>query len=312
MKYRFHITTGDLDGVGLEVTLKSLNPVLKKSSSCHFVIWIHKTQLKKVKDFLDQNIELLAVSQFFEFKNLKNLKPTKINFLVHPDKTPAHWFKSVSEICLKTNDSVITGPLSKTQIIKEGINLIGHTDILKQVTGLKDLKMAFVGQFFSMILFTGHIPINKIQYDKTKFIKFLKQCVDFHKKFKNKKSKFLILGLNPHAGDQGLIGKDDEKILKDANSVINTSQLLPADSAFVHFKSFKDNPTFISMFHDQGLIPFKMAHGFTGFHFTLGLPFIRTSVDHGTAKDIFKRNCANPNSMTDAILGAMKLKKGDL
>jgi 4-hydroxythreonine-4-phosphate dehydrogenase len=312
MNYRFHITTGDLDGVGLEVTLKSLIAILKKSASCHFVIWIHKTQINRVKKFLDQNIELLSSSQFFDFINLESLKPSKFNFLIHPEKTPAHWFKLVSQICLNNGDSVITGPLSKTQIFKEGIDLIGHTDILKQITGSTNLKMAFVGQYFSMILFTGHIPVNEFKYDKIKFKAFLKQCLAFQKKFKTKKSQLLILGLNPHAGDNGLIGKDDEKILKDSRRVLKVSKLIPADSAFVDYKSFKNNPTFISMYHDQGLIPFKMAHGFTGFHFTLGLPFIRTSVDHGTAKDLFKKNCANSNSMTDAILGAIKLKKGDL
>ncbi len=309
MNHRFHITTGDLDGIGLEVTLKSLIAIVNKSSQCNFIIWIHSSQQNEVQVFLKKYSNLSSKSRFITLSDLKEKKLSKFNFLVHPDKTPAHWFKIVSNLCLTSKDSVITGPLSKTQIQSEGINLIGHTEILKLVTKKNDLNMAFVGKYFSMILFTGHIPIYKVKYNSVKFKKFLNLSLNFHKTTKNQKSKFNILGLNPHAGDNGLIGLDDIKILKDVKKVFGIDSLLPADSAFINYKKLKNNPTYVSFYHDQGLIPFKMAHGFTGYHFTLGLPFVRTSVDHGTAKELFQLNKADPTSMIDAIIGAINLKK---
>lgn len=292
------------------MTLKSLKAVLKKSSGCHFIVWIHKSQVKTVKKFLNGSVKLIARSQFISLDQLTDLQMTKFNFLIHEEPTPAHWFKHAAQICKKNGDAIITGPLSKTQIVAEGIEAIGHTEILKAVTKVSDLNMAFMGRYFSMILFTGHIPVNKITYSRPKFKMFFAKALDFHKSYKHPKAELAVLGLNPHAGDDGLIGSEDAMILKDVRALHPTKGLKPADSAFVDFKRFKYNPTFISLYHDQGLIPFKMAHGFTGFHFTLGLPFVRTSVDHGTAKDIFNKNCADPSSMTDAILGAIKLQKG--
>lgn len=302
----FHITTGDTDGIGLEVTLKALPQVLNKTSRSKFIIWVHSSQKKKIVSFLSKNNQVHSHSLFLENLN-SNLELKKYNFLINKKETPATWFVNAVRRCLEKNENIITGPLSKTQIKNEGFNAIGHTEILKSLTGCKNLNMAFVGKYFSMILYTGHIPISKVQVDKKSFLDFMKTAYKFHCNFKSKKSDLLVLGLNPHAGDSGLIGKEDQEILKLVKDNFNINKLLPADSAFINYKSFKLNPTFISLYHDQGLIPFKMAHGFTGYHFTLGLPFVRTSVDHGTAKDIFNTNKANPHSMIDAILGAIKL-----
>ncbi len=309
MAHIFHITTGDTDGIGLEVTLKSLIPVLETSSRCKFIIWVHKSQVPEIKKFLSLNKELRAYSEFLMNYGQKTSKLSKFNFLVNTNAQPAHWFSECIKLCVQLGDSIITAPLSKTQIKKEGFDEIGHTDILKSKTKSKELYMAFVGNYFSMILYSGHVPVYKVNYHKTSFLNFLNKALDFHRKHKNKKSDFLILGLNPHAGDEGIIGKDDEKIAKLATKY-GLKKPLAADSAFVDYRNFKNDPTFISLYHDQGLIPFKMAHGFSGFHFTLGLPFVRTSVDHGTGKDIYGKNKAEPTSMIDAIQGAINLKKG--
>lgn len=307
MAFKFHVTTGDLDGVGLEVTLKALPQVLSKSKNSCFIIWIHESQKKTVNTFLSKNVSVKKESVFIN-KYEPYLIIKKFNFLVNKQAKPATWFSKAVDYCLKYNDGIITAPLSKTQIAKEGYNVIGHTEILKDKCKSDDLKMAFVGKHFSMILYTGHIPVSKVRFESKSFTRFMNLCMNFHNNFKSKSSEFKVLGLNPHAGDSGLIGNDDTKILKLLNQKYSIKNLLPADSAFIDYKKFKSNPTFVSLYHDQGLIPFKMAHGFTGFHFTLGLPFVRTSVDHGTAKDIFNLNKADPRSMVDSILGAIKLK----
>jgi 4-hydroxy-L-threonine phosphate dehydrogenase PdxA len=209
-------------------------------------------------------------------------------------------------------EAIITAPLSKTQIRDEGFSEIGHTEILKKLTGINELNMAFVGKYFSMVLYTDHIPISSLRLELKSFEKFVSRSIKFYHSLRSTKPEIRVLGFNPHAGDQGLIGKEDQQILKLMNKKHGISKLWPADSAFINYKKFKNKPLFLSSYHDQGLIPFKMAHGFTGYHHTLGLPFIRTSVDHGTAKEIFNKNLADPKSMIDAIVGAIKLKKGVL
>lgn len=304
----FHITTGDIDGIGLEVSLKSIKKIQAQVKNKSLVIWMHQSQKKLLQKFLNHNSIIKKNSKLVNSFSEISIE-SKFNFVLNEKNEPAHWFISASMDCIQNNSSIITAPLSKTQIISEGLKDVGHTEILKRLTKTDNLKMCFFGKYFSMILYTDHIPINKIRIDENVFISFLDSCYKLHKKFKSKKSQIYVLGLNPHAGDSGIIGTEDKLIFDCSNKVFKTEKVLPADSAFVNFKNFKNNPTFISCYHDQGLIPFKMAHGFNGFHYTMGLPFIRTSVDHGTAKDIFNKNKANANSMTDAILAAFRLTK---
>ncbi len=308
MSKSYHITTGDIDGIGLEISLKALKKVSPKIKKENFFIWCHYSQKKIVLSFLKKHSSLNKSSQFINnFSVSKTF--LKFNFILNSDNTPAHWFTEAVKDCILNKSSVITAPLSKTQIKAEGLNDVGHTEILKRMTDTTNLKMCFFGKYFSIILFTDHIPINKIKITEVPFVKFLKSCKQLHFKFKNKKSNIHVLGLNPHAGDSGIIGNEDASILRWARSILDVEKLIPADSAFVNFKKFKHSPTFISLYHDQGLIPFKMAHGYNGYHYTMGLPFVRTSVDHGTAKDIFGKNSADFQSMTDAILAAIKLSK---
>lgn len=310
MKIRhFHITTGDIDGIGLEVSLKALRLLPQFITSGIFHIWCHISQ----KDFIEDCIKSLPNSvsaystPFFDYNEFKSSKNSIIyNFILNQKNEPAHWFESAALDSFKNSRAVITGPLSKQQIIKEGFHdVIGHTQILKKISSVSYLKMAFVGQYFNTILFTDHIPVRDIKIQKNNFIQFIEMSLDFHQKL-GLKNKLKLLGLNPHAGDQGLIGKDDDDLkewIRDYHEYIEGP--LASDSAFVDFKNHKT--TFLSLYHDQGLIPFKMAHGFTGYHCTLGLPFVRTSVDHGTGKELFGKNLANEKSMLDALLGAYQL-----
>lgn len=299
-----HITTGDTDGIGLEITLKSLADILKSSLvSVTICVWIHDSQKESIELFFETDPAFQQRICFISSPD--QIKSNfAINFLTNREKKPAHWFKEASQLCLKNNSSIVTAPMSKTQIRDEGFSEIGHTEILKNLTSISDIKMAFTGKYFSVILFSDHIPINQLKVQKNEYLKFVDLCIQYTEK---KSSSIRILGLNPHAGDSGLIGDMDDKILIWTKEKLEIERLYPADSAFVDYKAFKDRPTFISFYHDQGLIPFKMAHGFTGYHSTLGLPFVRTSVDHGTAKELFGLNKADYSSMKDAILGAVEL-----
>lgn len=303
----FHITTGDTNGIGLEVTLKSLNnihdDILK--NYC-FLIWIHFSQVNEVKS------KILNSADFINYNDFSSTRPlqfkSNLNFL-YSDLTPAQWFEKASKMCLeKTGAGIITAPLSKQETFALGHKDLGHTDILKRVCEIETLFMGFVGKYFNVVLYTDHVPVKEINLNKERFKYFLDLSNLLNSKFKDYSVK--LLGFNPHAGDQGLIGSEDQLISSWLSEwkIPNLEGPLPADSAFNDY--FSTPSTYAAIYHDQGLIPFKMAHGFSGYHTTLGLPFIRTSVDHGTGKDIFNQDSADFTSMLDAIYGAIKIHQG--
>lgn len=312
----FHITTGDTDGVGLEVTLKALLQLHQDSNfdihAYKFLIWVHEDQVPIIKKQIQAfSNNCVFIKYQDSFKKVSSLLETFI-FLIS-DKSAAHWFSSAVDLCLnKDTQGIITAPMSKQEIQNLGFGDLGHTDILKRKCQ-SVFHMAFVGKYFNTILYTDHIPVTKVAIDKLSFLNFLNLSIDFHKKIHGD-AEPILLGLNPHAGDQGLIGLEDDKIkewLLEAQLQRAIAGPIPSDSAFINFKDFK-NLTFLSLYHDQGLIAFKMAHGLSGFQTTLGLSFIRTSVDHGTAKDLFNKDIADPTSMKEAILGAIRLWKGKI
>lgn len=292
---RIAITTGDLDGIGLEIAIKSL---------------------KKIRLARRDQIILFCGSQFGKStaRALKAHGPYEYLYsvpkepglhVVASSDSPALWVEAAAKACLhKSLDALVTGPLSKPEIKKAGLKDLGHTEILGRVSGVKDLYMSFWGKHFNVVLITGHRPLSEAHKDYSparinQVIALMKTSLV---KLDPKRSKrpLALLGINPHAGDQGLIGEEEKK---------NHSQLLlsgvegplPGDSAFIE-ANFKKYGAFLAAYHDQGLIPFKLAHGFdSGVHVTLGLPFLRTSVDHGPAKELFGKNKAEIGSMKAAI-----------
>ena len=303
-KYDFHITTGDIDGIGLEVCLKALSSLQEKLTPySRYFIWVDNSQKDFILDFHKDSL----LKNSFLFTSSFSSAPTKEKYIyiLNPSPKPAHWFKRAVEDALVRKTPIITGPLSKPQIISEGVDNIGHTDILKTMTQSSSLFMSFIGHFFNVVLYSDHIPINNISLDQNTYLSYTQLA---HKTSLVENTPLIQLGLNPHAGDQGLIGAEDNKIKAWIHKTsFPIAGPIPSDSAFINFKS-KPRSTYLAMYHDQGLIPFKMAHGFSGYHCTLGLPFVRTSVDHGTAKDIFGQNKGDETSMKEAIVGAYKLK----
>lgn len=169
--------------------------------------------------------------------------------------------------------------------------------------------MSFWGKVFNVVLISGHRPLSLAFKDYTlkKIEKVARLAQEAALKLDPRRAHrpMALLGLNPHAGDQGLIGHEELQ-LRSLLKIPGLQGPLPGDSAFIPV-NFKKYGMFLAAYHDQGLIPFKMAHGFeTGVHVTLGLPFLRTSVDHGPAKDLFGKNKADSGSMKAAIEMAMK------
>ena len=171
--------------------------------------------------------------------------------------------------------------------------------------------MGFFGEYFNVILTSAHIPVNQIEKSLSDVLlsNAISVALDSREILDSKKRKkpIAILGLNPHAGDGGIIGDFEKNVL---NGYLNSKELvgpLVPDVAFVK-ENWPKFSFYLAMYHDQGLIPFKTINGFdSGAHLTLGLPIKRSSVDHGTAKDIFGKNKANPGSMIEAIKWGVKL-----
>lgn len=298
------ITTGDEDGIGWEVTAKALLRGGARSG-LRYVVYRGERASAAWSKALEKKFRRCVVGDVTEIGAL----PEKFNLIeVAGDGGPVDWVEEAARFCLHgVFDGMVTGPLSKTLIKKSGRGDMGHTGILARVSKRKELHMAFVGEHFNVVLATGHVPISKVSKALTaqRLTKTLELADGLRRRLPSATAAkpLGLVGLNPHAGEEGLIGREEEALFK---SVLRRHRgpvkgpLVP-DAAFQ--KPFwKNYSVYVCPYHDQGLIPFKMIHGqSSGAHLTLGLPFVRTSVDHGTAKDLFGKNRADCGSMVDAL-----------
>jgi 4-hydroxythreonine-4-phosphate dehydrogenase len=306
---RLLITTGDVDGVGLEVTAKAL---LKKKFSHPKHQLIYFSSPRSEKKYLLLLRKKLKPQVFSSLEEALLSKVKKATIEIHNDLSPALWVQQAAEAAVQNRVSaLITAPLSKQEIKDAGFQEIGHTDIFKKVARVAHVNMGFIGKHFHTVLATGHIPLERVSEALTEIAlrTAIEQALAL-KKWLGDKRPVAILGLNPHAGDGGLIGDWEERYLKPYLQSIadkNIQGPLSPDAAFVA-SNRKKYCVFIALYHDQGLIPFKAVHGYnSGVHLSLGLPFVRTSVDHGTAKDIFGKGKANAASMRLALEWARDL-----
>lgn len=315
-RFLIAITTGDIDGIGLEVASKALG-TLGPKNNVHFVLF---------RSHQSPEQQMAALDRKFHRKTYNSVHTALMNPLTHKNQIydiasplpPPLWVESAAQMCHSGRfHALVTGPLSKTIIHESGLKDMGHTGILKRVASQPDVFMAFYGPKFSVVLATDHLPLRQVSQALTK--DRLRACLRASRELEAllKKSQLRLpvglLGLNPHSGEDGLIGEEENLIhlpvMQEMGSELEIAGPLVPDAAF-HELQWLRYRYFVANYHDQGLIPFKMVHGpQSGVHLTLGLPFLRTSVDHGTAKDIFGRNVADAGSMTEALKVALKLVK---
>jgi len=292
------ITPGETDGVGLEITLKSLSQIQTKNHLANksFIFFASKKHL-------DEHLDA------FQCKGLKILELDSLRidldsgvYWINSQESSFKWFQDSVEFCNKhpKQAALITGPLRKSSFV----NALGHTDYLrKKFQG--PCFMTFFGETYNSLLLSDHSPLNEVS--NLDFNKLLNEALEVLKKIPKTK-KMALLGLNPHAGEDGLIGTIDEDIHKPFAT--RHKELiegpLPADSFFSK-ETYQKYSFLICNYHDQALIPFKLIHGFNGAQASLGLPFVRTSVDHGTGDALYLKNQANPKSMFMAIELAVRL-----
>jgi len=222
--------------------------------------------------------------------------------------------KAVELASSKEVDGIVTAPISKEALKMAGFMWPGHTEMLSELTGTKDYAMMLVGGPLRVILVTIHTALKNVPdlITKSKVLKTIRLAKKACNMLGIKNPGIAVAGLNPHAGEAGIFG--DEEIKKIIPAVreaqkedIAVSGPYPPDTVF--HKAYKgDVDIVVCMYHDQGLIPLKMIAFDKGVNVTIGLPFIRTSPDHGTAYDIAWKGVANPSSMIEAIKLAARLK----
>ncbi len=318
------ISVGDINGIGIEIILKTFEdkrmldfctPVLFASNK---LISYHKKNLKLNNSIHSINsVDKIAhgkinlVNSWKEEVKIELGKTTKIGGKF------AHKSLKAATTALKNDaiDILLTAPISKDNIQSEEFNFPGHTEYLEENLEGKSLMILMTDEL-RIGLITGHIPISQVAETITP--ELIEAKVDImhtslKQDFNINKPKIAVLGLNPHCGDKGIIGKEDDEIIRPTIAKIKDSGKLVfgpyAADGFFGSKTYKQFDGVLAMYHDQGLAPFKALSFGNGVNFTAGLSKIRTSPDHGTGFDIAGKNKANPSSFKEALFTSLQIFK---
>jgi 4-hydroxythreonine-4-phosphate dehydrogenase len=230
------------------------------------------------------------------------------------DREPSfHYVKTAVEWALEGKiAAVVTAPVSKEKWLKAGVPYKGHTEYLAESAGVSNHCMFFWSADLKTALFTVHIPLKEVfgHLRKDRVIEFIRFVEGELRRLFGRRFHMLVNGLNPHAGESGFLGTEEEEIIIPAVEALKQDMSIegpfPPDVIFIKARETEDSVV-ISWYHDQGLIAFKLLNIHSGVNMTLGLPYIRTSPDHGTAYDIAGKGIANASSMKEAILLARQL-----
>ena len=223
--------------------------------------------------------------------------------------------RAVSDVQAGRADALVTAPINKEAFAEAGLPWRGHTELLAHLTGAPRVAMMFYSEVLRVVLATVHVPLADVTALLTpdRLEATIRLTAAELPRFGFPNPRLAMAGLNPHAGEHGLLGREDEQILRPAVEVcrqagINVVGPLPADTLFVS-ATRGEYDAVVACYHDQGLIPAKLVAFGRTVNVTLGLPIVRTSVDHGTAFDISRQGIADPSSLVEAILLAARLAK---
>lgn len=293
---RTAITLGDPEGIGPEIVYQSL----RDYSALYPLVIIGSREF-----YQDKTIPLIYAVEEIKDRD-KGIYFYHIDTSIPGDVSFAYVETGIQWALEQKINALVTAPISKEKWLKAGIPYRGHTELLAQTAGVKEHAMFFWSRNLKVVLFSIHIPLKSIfeRLKKNEIIRFIRFVASELSRLFSKDFTFLVSGLNPHAGENGFLGNEeiDEIIpaIATLKSQINIHGPFPPDVIFLKAKEMKD-AVVISWYHDQGLIAFKLLNIHRGVNLTLGLPYIRTSPDHGTAYDIAGKGIANPSSMKEAI-----------
>lgn len=321
------ITLGDFNGIGPEVVLKALadNRILNMCTPVVYGSMKILSRYRRLYQLPDWFInQVNAIDQItFKKTNLVGILP-QLNHNIQPGQPDEAAGKYAFE-CLKRAaedlkagalDALVTAPINKFTIQNEEFKFPGHTEFFSEFFQVPDSLMFLVSPILRVGIVTGHIPLQEVSSKLTRekiMHKIQQMTHSLQQDFGINKPKIAVLGLNPHAGEEGLLGDEELNIIKPAILELKKKGHLiygafPADGFFGHGE-YKKYDAVLAMYHDQGLTPFKTLAFENGVNFTAGLPAIRTSPDHGTAFNIAGKNLADETSMREAIFTAIDIVK---
>jgi 4-hydroxythreonine-4-phosphate dehydrogenase len=322
------ITMGDPTGIGPEIIVKALSSE-ELFEACRPLVLGDRGVLTKTIERLglDSTVEVFdaipeegySPRKIFLLA-LSHLEDTSLQF-GKPDRACGEAMVRYIEEAVRwvergKLDAITTCPINKQAINQAGFPFSGHTELLAHLAQTRSVAMMFVGPQWKVILVTTHLPLKEVSkwITKDRVLSTIRIADEgLRKYFGIIHPRIAVLGLNPHCGEEGLLGEEEKSeimpAIEGAKSLgLDVEGPFSADSFFDVSEAFVYD-TVISMYHDQGLIPIKMSGFRESVNFTLGLPFIRTSVGHGTAYDIVGRGLANPTNLKKAVLLASKLSK---
>ena len=309
------ILTGDPNGIGAEITLKALDILnLDKDK----VVLVSNTEILNFYNKMNQhNIINISDYEIMEIPYEKyNIKPGEITA-----QAGEFSYRAIKKACEIKPKAIVTAPVAKNALHLAGRKYNGQTEILQEYLSHDGqlAEMLFAAKNFRVLLLTRHCALKDINLTEEIVIKKVENLVKtLNDIFKINNPKLALCGFNPHAGENGILGKEEIEILIPAvkylqNKGINITYPKPSDTLFInacqHYVHDEkdDYDCYIACYHDQGLIPIKTVAAEKTVNTTIGLDIIRTSPGHGTAFDIAGKGIANPNSMVEAINLAMEL-----
>lgn len=325
-KPRIGITIGDLNGIGAEVIIKALadnrllnlfTPVVYGSTK---VLSFYRKQMG-LEEFNYSQVK--SKGQYFH-KSINVVNCWEDVIEINPGQPSKQTAKAallslkraVEELKEGHLDGIVTGPIDKNTMHSDEFPFQGHTEYLTQEFGAGESLMLMVGEELRVGLVTEHIPVKDIPAFITKErveLKIRLMELSLKQDFLINKPKIAVLGLNPHAGDEGLLGKEEQDVIKPVINDLKTKGKLifgpfPADGFFATGQHRKYDGI-VAMYHDQGLVAFKTLSFESGINYTAGLPYVRTSPDHGTAYNLAGKNMASESSMRQAMYVACDIIK---
>ena len=314
------ITMGDPVGIGPEIILLSLcKPSIY--NACRPLVIGDSQILDAVKKCVRSKLHIKSVKDpdeglykfgSIDLLNLSEIIPDKVlwgNPTIETGRAMIRYVKVASDLATKRRiAAMVTCPINKAAMQIAGYQYNGHTELLAERTRAENFAMMLAGNRLRVVLVTIHVPLKEVPslLSEQKILMTIKLAWQtLHERFGLKTPRIAVAGLNPHAGEGGMFGNEEKTIITPAihgarNQGFDVVGPLPPDTVFYQAANGRYDAV-VSMYHDQGLIPFKLIHFNDGVNITLGLPIIRTSVDHGTAYDIAGTGTADPGSLIAAI-----------
>jgi 4-hydroxythreonine-4-phosphate dehydrogenase len=333
MKPLIAITMGDPTGVGPEIIARALaDPEIVEV--CRPLVLGDRGVMERAIAVTGESLELITVDAALPLEEAAGhgiihlLQLSKLSTAEMEYGRPGaacgdamyRYIAEAARLCIYgAVAAMTTGPISKEALNRAGHHYPGHTELLAELTGAKEFVMMLAGEKLKVTLVTIHEALKDVPRLLTidKVLSTIRITHDDVNRYFRRKPRLAVLALNPHCGEGGLFGDEEERIIKPAIAAARKEGIdalgpLSADTLF-HFASQGVYDAVVCMYHDQGLIPLKLLHFDDGVNVTLGLPIVRTSVDHGTAYDLAGTGRASSRSMTAAVrmAAAMSIVKGE-